>query len=94
MAFFSFVLAVFLAADTVAFFRMHVRFPFCVVPEDFFFNFFFLPVVFVKIGETFNDELGIVLVACSSSMGVDISCCCVLAGGPVSSVVAFRLRVC
>ena len=74
MAFVSLLLAVFLAADIVAIFRMHVRFPFCVVPGDFFFNFFFPPVVFVKIGETFNDELGIVLIACSSSMGVDISC--------------------
>ena len=94
MALVSFVLAILLAADTVAFFRMHVLFPFCVVPGDLFFNFFFPPVVFVKIGETFNVEIGIEWAACSSSMGVDTSCCCVFAGGLVSSVVAFCLRVC
>ena len=69
------MLAVLLAADTVAFFRMHVRLPFCVFPGDFLFNFFFPLVVFVRIGETLNDELGIELIACSSSMGVDISYC-------------------
>ena len=69
------MLAVLLAADTVAFFRMHVRLPFCVFPGDFLFKFFFPPVVFVRIGETLNDELGIEFVACSTSMGVHISCC-------------------
>ena len=88
------MLAVLLAADTVAFFRMHVRFHFCVFPGDSLFNFFFPPVVFVRIGETLNDKLGIELFACSSSMGVDISCCWVFPGGLVSLFVAFRLRDC
>ena len=88
------MLAVLLAADTVAFFRMHNCLPFCAFPGDFLFNFFFPPVVFVRIGDTLNDGLGIEFDGCSSSMGVDVSCCCVFAGDLVSSLLAFRLRDC
>ena len=88
------MLAVLLAAETVAFFRMQGCLPFCAFPGDFLLNFFFPPVVLVSIGDTLNEGPGIECCGCVSSMGVDVSSFCVFVVELVSSLLAFRLWCC
>ena len=57
-------------------------------------NFFFPPVVLVSIGDTLNDGPGIECGGCASSMGVDVSSCCVFVVELVSSLLTFRLWGC
>ena len=87
------MLAVLLAADTVAFFLIVVLFPFWVAAGDFSFSFFSPGDGFVSIGDTFIYVLGTLFGRSPSSIGVDVPCCGALADRPGSSVEAFRLRV-
>ena len=71
------VLAVFLAAETVAFFRIDERFPFWTVLGDFFFVSFLGVVVgrvFVVIGDMSSEEFAARGVALLSSIRVEVPC--------------------